>query len=217
MYKKKITSKLSDLTGQTFGRLTVIGIIYSETLKHRVWECKCKCGKIVGVPSTSLTKGRTMSCGCLRNENAPNINRSHADTGKAIYNRWLAMRNRCKHNKKYYVDRGITVCKEWNDYLNFRKDMVESFLVHSREHGERNTTLERIDSNKGYYLENCRWATPTEQNQNTRTPYKITNYKKLKVFLQELGKLKGIQITLSEEEFLTLSYNIRKKIYKEKN
>lgn len=217
MYKKKITSRLSDLTGQTFGRLKVIGTTYSETLKHRVWKCECTCGKVVGVPSTSLTKGRTTSCGCLRNENAHKINRSHADTGKPIYNRWLAMKNRCKHNKKYYVNRGITVCKEWEDYLTFKKDMVESFLEHVRLYGERRTTLERIDSNKGYFLENCRWVTPTEQNQNTRAPYKITNYKKLKVFLQELGKMKNVQLNLSEEEFLTLSYNIRKKIYKEEN
>lgn len=216
MKSKKITSKLSDLEGKTFGKLKVMGTVLSKTLGHRVWECVCECGNITEVPSTSLTMGRVISCGCVRDKNAKSINRTHGESSTFLWKRWSSMRMRCRHNKKYYVDRGITVCKEWEDFDNFKKDMEKSFIEHSKLNGVENTTLERIDSNKGYYLANCTWATFAEQNQNTRKPYKITNYKKLKVFLRELGKLKDIQVTLTEEEFLTLSYNIRKKIYKTK-
>lgn len=44
--------------------------------------------------------------------------------------------------------------------------MYESYLKHVKEYGEKNTTIDRIDTNKGYYKENCRWATLQEQDDN---------------------------------------------------
>lgn len=86
-----------------------------------------------------------------------------------LYPTWKSMITRC-NNKKYrdykrYGGRGITVCKEWLDFETFVKDMGE------RPEGK---SIDRIDTLKGYYKENCRWATPKEQGRNRRDSKQIT-------------------------------------------
>jgi len=77
------------------------------------------------------------------------------------YISWLGFRNRCKnknmHNYKKYGGSGISYSAEWDSYDVFLNDMGE------RPKGK---TLDRIDNTKGYYKENCRWATPSEQQSN---------------------------------------------------
>lgn len=64
--------KLKDLTGQKFGRLTVIGrgedYVRSNGERHVRWLCQCECGNITLVQSPSLTSGKSQSCGCLARE-----------------------------------------------------------------------------------------------------------------------------------------------------
>lgn len=80
------------------------------------------------------------------------------------YRSWNGMKNRCNNPKskayKNYGGRGITYDKKWEDFREFYKDMGERPI---------NTTLDRIDVDKGYYKENCRWATREEQQRNQRT------------------------------------------------
>ena len=65
-----------DLTGQKFGKLTVLEIDKEETLRRRTtssnkklyWKCKCDCGNIITTVGTSLRNGSTKSCGCLQKE-----------------------------------------------------------------------------------------------------------------------------------------------------
>ena len=60
--------RVSDLTGQRFGRLVAVRAT-DERRNHKVvWECKCDCGNTVNVIGTLLTNGKTASCGCLRKE-----------------------------------------------------------------------------------------------------------------------------------------------------
>lgn len=79
------------------------------------------------------------------------------------YHSWNNMKNRCKNpNSKAYKNyggRGITYDKKWEDFREFYKDMGKRPL---------NTTLDRIDVDKGYCKENCRWATKEEQQRNQR-------------------------------------------------
>ena len=61
-------SKLIDLTGQKFGKLLVISKdITKKTNSGSYWVCKCDCGKIKSIKSSSLRRGEIQSCGCLRN------------------------------------------------------------------------------------------------------------------------------------------------------
>lgn len=81
------------------------------------------------------------------------------------HNIWRGMKNRCNNQNsvdyKYYIARGIVVCERWNaSFESFYKDMGAS---PSTKH-----SLDRIDNSLGYYKENCRWATNTEQAQNKR-------------------------------------------------
>lgn len=88
-----------------------------------------------------------------------NLSNKLKDNG--LYSRYWSMFRRCKYTSqigyKYYGGKGITV--EWKTYQDFKKDMYESYLKHIEVYGKRQTTLDRIDSDKNYCKENCRWAT----------------------------------------------------------
>lgn len=59
---------------------------------------------------------------------------------------------------KYYSLRGITVCPEWQTFEGFWNDMQDGYAD--------NLSIDRIDNDKGYFVENCRWATSHEQRMN---------------------------------------------------
>lgn len=94
----------------------------------------------------------------------------HGMFGTHFYKKWAKAKERCtnKNNAKYaqYGGRGIIFSERWNDFINFKEDMYESYLEHLKKYGKENTTLDRIDVNKGYCKENCKWATWREQNGN---------------------------------------------------
>jgi hypothetical protein len=80
------------------------------------------------------------------------------------YNSWESMKKRCNNKNHIHYDkyggRGITICNEWDDFVNFYKDMGER---PSKKH-----TLDRIDPNGNYELNNCRWVTWSTQRINQR-------------------------------------------------
>jgi hypothetical protein len=156
-------SRPIDRTGQVFTRLTVIEKAGYSPHDKVMWRCLCECGNEVIVVGESLHCGLTKSCGCLRADRARE-RATHGMTNSPEYRSWAAMKTRCLnpngHAFNYYGGRGIAVCDRWRD----------SFEAFYADMGPRPTgrSLDRIDNDRGYEPDNCRWATATEQNNNRR-------------------------------------------------
>jgi len=161
--------KRIDLTGQVFGRLTVMGFSHCKT--HAYWHCSCKCGKVCIVRAPNLKSGNTVSCGCYNREIAKLLATTHGMSSSLDYKIWQAMVQRCiNHNSLDYKDyggRGIVVCDSWLKFEAFYRDMGPR---PSKDH-----SLDRIDNNGPYCKENCRWATKKEQGNNQRSNRLLTH------------------------------------------
>lgn len=162
--------RIVDIYGRKYGRLRVESFSHFFN-KRKYYNCVCDCGILKKVRRDGLLSGNTKSCGCLKIEIASKIKHGHC--AKKItreYNSWNTMKMRC-HNKnnprhKDYGERGITVCDRWKySFENFISDMGEC---------PEGRSIDRKDNDKGYFPENCEWATNREQSRNTRKNIVIT-------------------------------------------
>lgn len=155
---------LLKIKGKRFGRL--VAVDPAQTTCRTRWMCLCDCGKQVVTQTNQLMSGKTKSCGCLRKDKMT----KHGLQGCTEYWIWHSMKKRCKNrtNDRFndYGGRGITVCSRWKDFGAFYRDMGKR---PSQKH-----TLERMNNNKGYCPDNCKWATGHEQARNRRNNRWIT-------------------------------------------
>ncbi len=163
---------LIDMTGQQFCRLVVVErvrIKEKESKQHTsFWKCKCDCGGEIICSRTHLLDGHIQSCGCLHDENAKISNRTHGKYHTRIHAVWSNMIQRCTNpnNHKYhrYGARGINVCDEWRLFENFYNWSIEN--GYDETLSAKECSIDRIDNDKGYYPENCRWTTSVVQSGN---------------------------------------------------
>lgn len=163
--------RFKDLTGQKFGRLTVLEFAYRKG-KHYHWLCKCDCGNTVIIRKDSLTKKNfTQSCGCLAIEKSKQRFTQHGLYGTRLFYIYNNMKQRCSNpNDEMYIhygSRGITICQEWNNFKSFSNWAMNNGY-------QDNLTIDRIDVNGNYEPSNCRWVTNKEQQRNKRNNRIIT-------------------------------------------
>jgi len=164
--------------------------------KYHYGLFKCPyCGKEFKTNLNSIKCGDTRSCGCLSG------GKKHGLRQHRFYSTWCGMKQRCynKKSKSYsnYGGRGIGVCDEWLDAENFIKWAEETHI--------EGYTLDRIDNDKGYSPENCRWADATTQNTNQRKSKRNTSGF-VGVYWQEHKKSWRVRLSINKKRISLGSY-----------
>ena len=182
--------KFIDLTGQRFGRLTVIERAENSKHKKARWKCLCDCGGVIVVEALLLKQEKTKSCGCYRREYARTHHPTriiHGEYNTRLYILWSRMRARCHDSKNIrYGGRGIAVCEEW-------EASFEAFRDWALANGyQDDLSIDRKDNDGPYSPDNCRWATAKEQ-ANNRSSNTVITYNNESHTISEWSEIIGVR------------------------
>ena len=177
---------MKDLTGNTFGEWSVLSEAARDASNRRTWLCSCTCGTIKTVLQGNLTSGKSLRCRACTNK----MSDRDKHENNRLYSTWKSMKTRCNNpnteSYKYYGGRGISVCEEWNSFDKFVSDMSPTF--------KEGLTLERVDNNLGYSVENCEWVTRLVQANNQRSNLSL-EYEGEYITEAELARRTGVSRT----------------------
>lgn len=154
-----MSTKFIDMTGQKFGRLTVVRRGENQGLKVR-WLCVCECGGSTLAQRGNLMSGITKSCGCLRREVAADRSRSHGMTGTKEMIAYIGAKKRCTDPKYKSFDR------YGGRGIEFRFNSFEEWLEELGLAPGPEYSVDRINPNGHYEPGNLRWATWKQQAAN---------------------------------------------------
>lgn len=215
----------NDIIGKKFNRLSVVE--YKRKGIRNLYVCKCDCGNIIETDRKHILSGHTQSCGCLQKEKCSKIK----GLGKTrLHSIWNSMHARCycKTHKSYHEYKDLGVCEEWNS-KNKHQGFL-NFYEWAKNNGyDDSLTIDRIDNDKGYSPENCRWVTEKDQHRNIKRNVWIEYNGKTKLlmdWLSELNMTRGKYNNIvwknkktPQEAFdihLYMRYNIKKRCYESK-
>lgn len=202
---------MENLVGNVYSDLTVISFHHQDKKKNSYWLCKCVCGKEKIVRGTHLKNGGVKSCGCKIYKN--NCSSKTTWFSKRLRKIWNCMNQRCynpnNEHYKYYGARGIFICEEW-------KNNSQLFNDWSVSNGyEKHLEIDRIDNNKEYSPENCKWSTREQQMNNTRRTRLFTINNKM-YSIKEISENFNIDLSLLRSR-LNKGWNIERAINEEKH
>ena len=159
--------------GDRFGKLVILKVWtemrYRKATATRasyetIAEVRCDCGTVLTTKTRYFAKGHKRSCGCLRNP-FNNQHPSWKGHGEISSTYWLGVKLGASSTRSRVIDFIITIEEAWDLFLRQdRKCALSGLQIEfakrhpARGHPTHTASLDRIDSKKGYTLDNVQWV-----------------------------------------------------------
>ena len=208
---------IKDITGKKIGHLTALRFDHMKG-KKSYWEFKCICGNTCIKRSDCLNEDS--SCGCWTKKrkselmNERHSNDEHHDSKTRFYSIWNGAKTRCtnSNDSHYYLYGGRGIKFEWVSYIDFKKDMYESYLQACKLYGEENVSIERLNVNGNYCKTNCKWIHIKQQAKNRRTNVIVEMNDGTEMILSDYADMVNVKRSTMNGRYRRSKYNGTKRI-----